>query len=437
MSDSEDNWLNAAIDQAYDSILITSSDLDFPGPTILYANKAFCQTTGYQLDELLGQTPRILQGDLTDKKVLKRLRENLEHHECFEGSTINYRKNREPYVVRWNISPIKDAEGNTLKYLSIQRDITHEVELETFNQRLMESLGEGVFGIDVKGDFTYVNPAGLKILKYASSKELIGKNSHQLTHGHYPNGQVYPEHQCPIYRVLQTGTPLNAWRDAFINSEGSYVPVEVSVTPMSYDDGGVFGGVVIFRDISSALAIEKTLEYEATHDQLTGICNRRFSDILLEQEMERAKSQESALSVMMIDIDFFKDVNDRYGHQIGDQVLIQLPELIKKHIRSTDSLARWGGEEFLIILPNATLNGAEKLAEEIRRRFADFKFPVLESNITVSIGIATFHKIDTLHTIIKRADDALYRAKRNGRNRVEVEHSLNPPAVMVLRQTPL
>ena len=417
----EENWFKAAVDQAYDSVLITTADLDFPGPKILYANQAFCHKTGYQLDELLGKTPRILQGKLTDKKVLKRLRENLEHHQRFEGSTINYRKSGEPYVVRWSISPIKDSMGNTVKYVSIQRDITHEVELEHFNQRLMESLGEGVFGIDAQGNFTYVNPAGLKILGYTSSKDLIGKSSHQLSHGRFPDGKPYPEDQCPIYRVMQTGKSLSSWRDYFIDRHGNYVPVEVSVTPLTYDEGGVFGGVIIFRDISSKLAIEQTLQHAATHDPLTGVFNRRYSDSLLEQEVERAKFQHSPLSVMLIDIDFFKRVNDTYGHQVGDQVLINLSSLLQKRIRSTDSLARWGGEEFLLILPSASVDNAKKIAEIIRKSVYELDFPNLAESVTVSIGISAFGITDTPNTIIRRADEALYEAKRNGRNRVELK----------------
>ncbi|WP_151670367.1 PAS domain-containing protein [Nitrincola schmidtii] len=140
-----------AVEQTYDSILITTAELDLPGPQIIYVNDAFCRKTGYSREELIGKTPRILQGEMTNRSLLDELRETLASGQRFEGSTINYRKNGQPYVVRWSISPLMNEKGEIVNFVSVQRDITHQVELENFNQRLLESLAEGVFCIDNQG----------------------------------------------------------------------------------------------------------------------------------------------------------------------------------------------------------------------------------------------------------------------------------------------
>lgn len=140
-----------AVEQTYDSILITTAELDLPGPQIIYVNDAFCRKTGYSREELIGKTPRILQGEMTNRSLLDELREMLASGQRFEGSTINYRKNGQPYVVRWSISPLMNEKGEIVNFVSVQRDITHQVELENFNQRLLESLAEGVFCIDNQG----------------------------------------------------------------------------------------------------------------------------------------------------------------------------------------------------------------------------------------------------------------------------------------------
>ncbi len=121
----------------------------------------------------------------------------------------------------------------------------------------------------------------------------------------------------------------------------------------------------------------------------------------------------------MLDIDKFKDFNDSYGHQIGDEILKDLSKIIIKKTRSIDSFARWGGEEFIIILPNTTLENATIVADSLRKYIQNHTF-VHNLRVTSSFGVAQFCENDTKETIMKKVDDALYRAKKNGRNRVEV-----------------
>lgn len=167
------------------------------------------------------------------------------------------------------------------------------------------------------------------------------------------------------------------------------------------------------------LHAEEEIHILASTDSLTGIANRREFTSVLEKEMARAKRYGSALSLIMYDIDHFKRVNDTLGHDVGDEVLKTLTMLVKKVIRSADILARWGGEEFLILSPESDMDAAKIEAERLRQAIADYPFKKV-GKITVSFGVTSFDSHDDMTSLLKRVDDALYKAKENGRNRVEV-----------------
>ena len=160
------------------------------------------------------------------------------------------------------------------------------------------------------------------------------------------------------------------------------------------------------------------LEEVALTDRLTGAWNRRKFEETAEQEMLRSQRYEDAVSVLLIDIDFFKQINDEHGHLLGDQVLVEVVERIQAKIRGVDSIYRWGGEEFAVLLPCCTGEASVVAAEKLRREMADKPISSLQLNLTVSIGVAEFMSEDTLESWLKRADDALYQAKKSGRNRV-------------------
>jgi diguanylate cyclase (GGDEF)-like protein len=171
------------------------------------------------------------------------------------------------------------------------------------------------------------------------------------------------------------------------------------------------------------LTTQRDLEREILHlsvtDHLTGILNReRFMDLLAE-EMERSVRYGHPLSIIMFDIDFFKTINETYGHEAGDRVLKGIVDLTRTCLRRTDSLSRWGGEEFIILSVETDLRGAMKLAERIRELVAATEiFP--DRRITVSCGVVQYNAgSDTPDGLVKYADDSLYAAKGNGRNRVE------------------
>ncbi|WP_333607307.1 GGDEF domain-containing protein [Arsukibacterium sp.] len=153
-------------------------------------------------------------------------------------------------------------------------------------------------------------------------------------------------------------------------------------------------------------------------DSLTGIYNRAKLDALLESEINRAVRHHSRFSVILCDLDFFKRVNDQFGHMVGDQVLIQFAAILTESCRDLDIAGRWGGEEFLVLCPHTNLAGAVQLAERIRSSVENARFEH-QQRITLSLGIAELSANEDSSSLLKRADDALYRAKAKGRNRAE------------------
>jgi len=172
------------------------------------------------------------------------------------------------------------------------------------------------------------------------------------------------------------------------------------------------------RERSKDDEVEK-FELLATTDRLTGIYNRHKLDFVLQAELDRSQRNERNFGIMLLDIDHFKRVNDTYGHQIGDQILKDLASLLKTNIRNTDTLGRWGGEEFLLICPETNAEGLFNLAEKLRGIVERHVFSIAKHN-TISFGIAMNQPADSIADIISRADKALYTAKNEGRNRVEM-----------------
>lgn len=174
------------------------------------------------------------------------------------------------------------------------------------------------------------------------------------------------------------------------------------------------------------LVKERTLELEmknrelahlAKTDCLTGLYNRMYLDETLKNEQQRFERYHNTFGAILIDLDFFKQVNDQHGHLVGDQILVEVSNLLKKHCRNSDTVARWGGEEFLIVTPETNLEGLKVIAENLRTKIESHPFPK-SVTVTASLGITIFKKGDSAGKFISRVDSALYRAKGNGRNTV-------------------
>ena len=189
--------------------------------------------------------------------------------------------------------------------------------------------------------------------------------------------------------------------------------------PLRGEDNAISGLFLVVQDVTELATYEQKLVEMNTTDALTGMYNRRFLESRLKEECARQRRYARPFSLLMIDIDFFKKVNDTYGHQGGDLVLQAVAAKAKSLIRSTDFFARYGGEEFCCLLPETDTEAAEKVAEHLRIQIAEMesRFEGQSIKVTISLGISAFLPDDSPETLLKRADDALYQAKSSGRNR--------------------
>lgn len=174
----------------------------------------------------------------------------------------------------------------------------------------------------------------------------------------------------------------------------------------------------LLKEITTRKKVEEELQQLAITDPLTGIYNRRMFHQLLEGEIERDRRYRSGLGLILCDLDHFKVINDTFGHDAGDKVLQAFATTTRKHLRDSDILARWGGEEFIILIPQTNLEKTRAIAEKLQAETGKISLPPIGC-FTGSFGVTVFCGDDTVESFIKRADDALYLAKRNGRNKVE------------------
>lgn len=181
----------------------------------------------------------------------------------------------------------------------------------------------------------------------------------------------------------------------------------------------------IIRSHEELVEAREALKFDASHDPMLRIWNRRAIIDLLSMELSRAKRFQTSLSVLFVDLDFFKRVNDTNGHLVGDDVLRSAAERMSSSVREYDHVGRYGGEEFLMVLPNCTAEAAREVAERVRQQIGDKPIITtpMQVEITVSIGVSQWRSDQDIRALLHQADIALYRAKHNGRNRVEAENS--------------
>ena len=419
MSSHDETWLvrsgllRSALEQSFNSVLITDAQPGPMGPRIVYANPAFCEMTGYSATELLGQTPRILQGELTSPEVLQSLRECLQADRFFRGSTINYRKDGRPYTVEWNISPVKDEAGVTTHYVSVQQDISAVTEARATSQLLAQALDatqDAVMIANAQGEIEFVNH-GFELITGYSRVEALGQNPAMLKSGEHTEA-FYGR----LWAAIQSG---QTFRAVFINrhKQGHLIHCEETVSPIRDAGGAVTHFVSVIRDQTARAHTEQTLREQATRDPLTDLLNRRAGEWQLERAFLAAREGQKPFCLIMADVDHFKAINDTWGHPAGDQVLQRVAAVLRTGVRATDSVVRWGGEEFLLVLPYCEQAAALLQAERLRERVADAEQGEM-GRVTVSMGVAELQRGETLANLIERVDQALYQAKHAGRNQV-------------------
>ena len=319
--------------------------------------------------------------------------------------------------------PVRDPEGRISHVIEMSQPITEEVKGENERKRrsdlfktILETCPDGIIGNDKKGNIFLFNTGAEQITGY-SREEVIGKiNVVDI----YPPGFAR-EVKKALFSPEQ-GEPgrLLGYESRVLARTGRVVPIRLSAT-LIYDHGEEVGTIGFFHDISGRKALEEELRQLSITDSLTGLYNRRHFPSVLQKEMDRMERTRSICSILMIDIDRFKSFNDTYGHAEGDRLLRELAELIRKTFRSIDSAFRFGGEEFVILLPETGAEGAWACAERFRTLLGARGFsasPVgLPVRVTASIGIMEHREGSDIDAMVRCADIAMYAAKNAGRNR--------------------
>jgi diguanylate cyclase (GGDEF)-like protein/PAS domain S-box-containing protein len=275
---------------------------------------------------------------------------------------------------------------------------------------IIEQVNDAVLITDRDGIITFSNLAAELQTGY-SSKELLGKNPNILKSGKHS----LKEYQA-IWKTILAG---KVFRGTLINKRknGELYYEDKTITPIKDESGEIINFVSTGKDVTLTSLNHQQTEHIAQTDLLTGIHNRYQLQKLYLLEHERAQRYSLPFSMILIDIDDFKKINDTYGHDTGDKVLQHLVHVVQKNLRNIDIFARWGGEEFLVLSPNADLNAAKTIAEKLCTVVANFSFPVV-GHVTISLGISTFQADDSFETMFNRADSGLYSAKEQGKNRV-------------------
>ena len=378
------------------------------GGDVLYVNDTVVEITEFDsLEELYGHEVISVYKDPSQREAFIRELQEKGKVDGMEVDVLTHKNNLKTVLVSAHI------EGETIT--GIMMDITAakkaRQEIEKLSKAL-EQIDDVVVITDRSGMIAYVNEAFSNHTGYTRS-EALGKTSALLKSG---------KHDTAFYKNMW-GEILSGriYRGLVINRKksGDIYYEEKTITPIKNRNGEIISFVSTSKDITDRVAMQQQLEKLASTDYLTGIFNRHKFEGLMKSEIERVERYDNPLSIVMFDIDYFKKVNDTYGHDKGDRILQNITSVVREHIRKSDIFARWGGEEFLILCPETESDNAAVLAEKLRSAIASLRIDEV-GIVTSSFGVTAFDKGETKESFIKRVDDALYKAKSEGRNRVAV-----------------
>ncbi len=298
---------------------------------------------------------------------------------------------------------------------------------------ILSSVGDGVYGVNREGLITFVNPAVRHILGYDEDKQLIGNNPAMLFHCSCEPGQLICKENTLVQQAIEQGLELHAVESVFTHTDGTPIQVELTIFPLRID-GQEEGAVIAFRDISMRKLLEEELKWQANHDPLTKLMNRKYFEDSLEREVDRLKRSEEQSALLYLDLDRFKYINDTIGHAAGDQLLIEVGHKMQQRLRKADLLARIGGDEFAIIMHNTDPETLFETADVFRQLLEDYTFTRegRTYKINGSIGVALIDKnTPTPGEVLANADIACHIAKSKGRNQTHVyTHEQDDKATM-------
>jgi diguanylate cyclase (GGDEF)-like protein/PAS domain S-box-containing protein len=343
----------------------------------------------------------------------------------FAGRTL--RGKRIDCLLRWS-APTKGGSLDLSRAIIAFTDITRhlEAERELFDEKeraqvTLHSIGDAVITTDPHGRVEYMNPVAETLTQWSLAQARGKKLARVFRIIDQHTRKPAPD---PVTRCQRAGKVVAlAGNTALLSRCGKEYAIQDSAAPILDRDGDLLGVVLVFNDVTEARRLAQEVSHQAAHDALTGLVNRREFETRLERALHGARTRQVAHALCYLDLDQFKVVNDTAGHAAGDQLLVQVGALLTQKVRSRDTLARIGGDEFSLILENCPLRKAHEIAQALVCAIHDFRFSWQDRTfrLGVSIGVTPITAdVENTDTLLTQADVACYTAKDLGRNRVHV-----------------
>ena len=393
---------------------------------LVRANKAFYRQIGKTPEESLGLDVRSLIHLKPEKTPCPACAARLEHRDAFFTKEANDPTNPTGRPIEVTVRVIRDETGRPLGVLQGLRDLSHlraaEEALYREKERAqvtLNAIGDAVLTTDAKGALDYLNPAAEQLLGVKTS-DVAGRFYDEVL-------QMVDETSRlpvadPVIRCLGRKAAVAVDEQSLlIDAKGNEYAVDVVAAPILDSAGARIGAVLAMHDVSAIRGITRRLNYQATHDALTGLINRREFEVRLRQVMESAQVDNSRHSLIFMDLDRFKIVNDTCGHAAGDALLTEVADLLASQLRNVDTLARIGGDEFALLLECCPIDTAERIGKQLVDKVMDYRLNWEDKSfeIGVSMGLVEITADSrSITELMGDADDACYAAKRAGRNRI-------------------
>lgn len=387
------------------------------GWPVLYVSKNIINTLGYTPEEFMA--PEFLFQSIIHpqdiEKTKKQAAQNFASKLTYFQQYYRIHNKSGEYRHFYDYTQVQyDKTGMPKKIYGYLIDMTDYLKAQEMSKLLLTHSMEGIFGIDANGITTFVNPAAAKMLGYRE-EEILNKDNHHLFHHSKANGNQLNAKDCRMSMPLKTGLDYYVSDEVLWRKDGTHFHVEYWSTPI-IQEGTITGTVVTFHDISERVNQEQKMHHLAYHDPLTNLPNRRQLLNQLHQVLLQTTPTQNA-SLMILDIDHFKEVNDTLGHPVGDKLLESITARVKLLLNDNDTFARIGGDEFAILITNDV--GSLHMMQVADQIIQTFKEPFVINNKTIqsntSIGISLCQPDLTVEQIISQADMALYEAKNSGR----------------------